>query len=278
MADVKWHIGVVQMDCVVGELDPNIEKIGHFAALGGDLGLDLMVFPECATTGYFVGDKLEDLAEPPGGPTAERLCRIAAANGIHLAVGSFTRPDNAIRNSQLLFGPDGRLLATYHKAHLFAGEREICRPGDQLCLVDTDLGKIGMTICYDLIFPGYVQRLVDLGADLIINSTDWIHDAYQREVWGWNGAVTQSIASVRALENGTFVAMANRVGRERLEPDMDFDSFGHSCIAGPSGRLLALLPEGEGLATARIEIAEADLERWKSIATYKQDRRPELYA
>ena len=277
MADVKLHLGVVQMDCVVGEINPNIEKIRHYAALGGALDLDLMVFPECATTGYFVGDKLEDLAEPTDGPMAEQLGSIAAANGIHMAVGSFTRADNTVRNSQLLFGPDGQLLATYHKAHLFSGEREICQPGDELCLVDTDLGKIGMTICYDLIFPGYVQRLVDLGADLIINSTDWIHDSYQREFWGWNGTVTQSIASVRALENGTFVAMANRVGRERLEPDMEFDSFGHSCIAGPSGRLLAVLPEGEGLATARIDIADADLARWKSIATYKADRRPELY-
>ena len=40
MADVKWHIGVVQMDCVLGEIDPNIEKIRHYASLGGDLGLD----------------------------------------------------------------------------------------------------------------------------------------------------------------------------------------------------------------------------------------------
>ena len=277
MADVKWNIGVVQMDCVLGEIDSNIEKIRHYAALGGDLDLDLVIFPECATTGYFVGAKLEELAEPPDGPTSERLGHLAAANGIHLAVGAYTRVDNSIRNSQLLYGPDGRQLATYHKAHLFAGEREVCQPGDQLCLVDTALGKIGMTICYDLIFPGYVQRLVDLGADLIINSTNWINDTYQREVWGWSGAVTQSIASVRALENGTFVAMSNRVGQERLEPDLDFTSFGHSCIAGPSGRMLATLPDGEGIATARIEISEAELKRWKSIATYKEDRRPELY-
>jgi 5-aminopentanamidase len=133
-----------------------------------------------------------------------------------------------------------------------------------------------MTICYDLIFPEYVRHIVDMGADLLINSTDWINDVYQRETWGWGGQITQSLASTRALENLTFLAMANRVGHEKATEELAFDSFGHSCIAGPSGKILASIPEGEGMAVARIDISEKDLDRWKSIATYKEDRRPEL--
>jgi predicted amidohydrolase len=173
-----------------------------------------------------------------------------------------------------LFDPSGGQLAVYHKAHLFAGERDVCRPGDRPVVVDTPLGRIGMTICYDLIFPDYVRKLVDLGADFIINSTDWINDTYQREVWGWGGTVTQSLASIRALE--TFLAMANRIGHEATAPEIEFDSFGYSCIAGPSGQILASIPEGEGIAIARIDISADDLAKWRSIATYRQDRRPEL--
>ena len=193
-----------------------------------------------------------------------------------MAVGAYTRRDGGIYDSQLLFGPDGACLAVYDKAHLFAGERESCRAGDRICVADTALGKVGMTVCYDFIFADYVRRLGDLGAELIVNSTNWIADAYQQETWGWSGPVTQSLAATRALENGTFVAMANRVGVEELAPGLSFTSLGHSCIAGPSGKILASLTDGEGLAVARIDIAQEDLDRWRAIATYRADRRPEL--
>ncbi len=276
MARMKWNIGVVQMDCVVGETQPNIEKIRNFAELASKLGVDIAVFPECATTGYFLGSKLDELSEPPDGPTSQTLAEIAKANGLYMAVGAFTRRDNGIYNSQLLFAPDGRHLATYDKAHLFAGERELCQAGDRPCVVDTPIGKIGMTICYDLIFPDYIRHIVDMGADLIINSTNWITDTYQRETWGWSGPITQGLVSTRALENLTFVAMANRVGRENATPELEFTSFGYSCVAAPSGKVLASLPEGEGVAVARIDVSEEDFKRWTGIATYKEDRRPEL--
>ena len=273
----KITLAVVQMNCVVGEISPNLNKIRHFAGLAANLGADLAIFPECCTTGYFVGDRLSALAEPDDGPTAKELSDIARAGKLHLAAGMFTKDGNAIRNSQVLFAPDGRRLATYHKAHLFASEREFCRPGDQPVVADTSLGKIGMTVCYDLIFPEYLRRLIEMGADLVINSTDWIHDSYQRDVWGFNGERILGLISTRALENGAFFAMANRIGHEIAAPGVEFDSFGHSCIASPSGRILASLSAGEGLAVAKLDIPDAELERWTSIATYRRDRRPELY-
>ena len=276
MSGVAWTLAVVQMDCATGEPEKNLETIARFAQAAAAQGADLAVFPELATTGYFVGDRLGDLAEPPDGPTAGRLGDIARENRLTVAVGAFTRRDDGIYNSQYLFGPDGRCLAVYDKAHLFASERETFRAGDAVRVVDTALGRVGMTVCYDFIFADYVRRLSDLGADLIVNSTNWIADAYQRETWGWSGPVTQGLAATRALENGTFVAMANRVGVEELAPGLSFTSLGHSCIAGPSGKILAALTEGEGLAVARIDIAQEDLDRWRAIATYRADRRPEL--
>jgi predicted amidohydrolase len=160
----KVNIAVAQMDCVVGETTPNLNKIRHFAGLAANLGADIAIFPECCTTGYFIGDKLSTLAEPEDGATAKELGDIASSSKLHLAVGMFTKDGNAVRNSQLLFAPDGKRLATYHKAHLFASEREFCRPGDQPVVADTKLGKIGMTICYDLIFPEYLRRPIEMGA------------------------------------------------------------------------------------------------------------------
>ena len=276
MSGVAWTLAVVQMDCATGDTETNLATVARFARAAADQRADLVVFPECATTGYFLGERLADLAEPPDGPTAERLGEIARENALTMAVGAYTQRGGGVYNSQLLFGPEGECLAVYDKAHLFASEREVCRLGARACVAETALGRVGMTVCYDFIFPDYVRHLADRGADLIVNSTNWIGDAYQRETWGWTGPVTQALAATRALENGTFVAMANRVGQEEAAPGLSFTSLGHSCIAGPSGRILAALTEGEGLAVARVRIAQEDLDRWRAIATYRADRRPEL--
>lgn len=277
MSGAKFTIAAVQMDCTVGVTEPNLNKIAYFAGLAANLGAELVIFPECATTGYFVGDKIATLAEPPDGPTAKALGDIARTNRLYLACGLYTKEGNATCNSQQLFSPEGKCLATYHKAHLFAAERHWYRAGDQAVVVDTKLGKLGMTICYDLIFPEYVRRLVELGADVIINSTNWINDPYQRDMWGWSPERTQSLVSTRALENVAFVAMSCRTGHEVAAPNLEFDSFGPSCVVSPSGKLLARVVDGEGIAVAHVDIAAADLDRWRGIATYRMDRRPELY-
>lgn len=270
--DIRWKIGVVQMDCVLGDVAANLRRISDYAAAAGRLGVELLVFPETATTGYFVADRLAELAEPADGRTGQALGAIAKANGLHMAVGVVSRAGERCFDAQLLFGPSGALLAEYRKVHLFAAERDAYAAGDAPVVVDTPLGRIGMSICYDLIFGDYIRRLTTLGADLVINSTNWIGNTYQRETWGWSGPVTQGLAATRALEHGTFVAMANRVGQEQ-----GFDSLGYSCVAGPSGKTYAALQDGEGLAIADIAVAADDLRTWRSIATYRQDRRPALY-
>lgn len=266
------RVAVIQMDCVLGEVTPNLDKIEHFAEAAARLDADLAVFPECATTGYFIADRLEALAEAPDGPTMRRLAAVARRHHLHLAVGLVIAEGGRVYDAQALIGPTGKVLGLYRKVHLFAAERQWYTEGEAPLVVDTPLGRVGMTICYDLIFPDYVRRLVELGADLVINSTDWIADDYQSAVWGWSGKTTLGLAATRALENVTFVAMANRVGRER-----EFSSLGWSCIVGPSGQILAGLQDGEGIAVAPIRFDSADLAKWRAIATYRADRRPELY-
>jgi predicted amidohydrolase len=277
MPKLERTIAVVQMDCTIGDVAANLNKVAKFAEAARSLEAELVIFPECATTGYFVGDALSTLADAPGGSTTLRLSEIARKNDIHLACGLYTQENGVYRNSQQLFSPKGELLATYHKAHLFAVERTLYAAGDKPMVVETAIGRIGMTICYDLIFPEYVRTLIELGADLIINSTDWINDPYQRDVWGWTEERIQGLASTRALENVVPLAMACRTGRENAGPDVAFDSMGPSCVVSPSGKFIARLDRGEGVAIGKIAIAATDMDRWASIATYRADRRPELY-
>ncbi len=289
-------VAVVQMDCQLGDAATNLAHIEELAAEalarledlpGTDAGRGLegavdggaaqpaerlVVFPECATTGYFVGERATALAEPRDGPTNAHLAALARTLGSHLAVGVLEAAGPDVYDALALFSPSGSLLASYRKVHLFAGEKAVFAVGSEPCLVDTAFGRVGLTICYDLMFPEYIRGLVLSGARLIVNGTDWITDPWQSDQ-GWAGPSVRALCQVRGLENGVHVVMADRVGEEA-----GFTSLGHSTIAGPTGAALAALGDGEGIAVARLQDPTEDLERWRSYATYLQDRQPGLYA
>lgn len=259
------------MDCVVGDVAANLAKMSKMAADAKRQGADLVIFPELATTGYFISDRIAELAEPVPGPTTEALVKIANEHDIWIITGMAEVADDRYFNISVLVSPEG-LEGSYRKVHLFDSEKITFALGDEQAIFTTPFGKVALTICYDLLFPEYIRLLVLAGADLIVNSTNWIADEYQRDVWGWVGERTEALAATRALENTVHVAMAARVGEEA-----GFHSLGHSCIAAPSGKLLALVEQGEGVGVATVSTASEDLDRWRSIASYLQDRRTDLY-
>jgi predicted amidohydrolase len=276
---MKVDVAVVQMDCELGDVAANVARVEQLArdavrrlAGSADAAESLIVFPECATTGYFVAERARELAEPADGPTNARLAALAAEVGAHLAVGVLEAHGSDVYDALALFSPADGLLASYRKVHLFAGEKAVFAVGDEPCVVDTSFGRVGLTICYDLMFPEYIRGLVLSGARLVINGTDWITDPWQT-AQGWAGPNVRALCQIRALENGIHVAMADRVGEEA-----GFTSLGHSTIAGPTGAVLGTLGDGEGIAVGRVEDPTEDLERWRSYATYLGDRRTGLYA
>jgi len=266
------RVAVAQMDCVLGDVSANLERIERLTRVAHADGAQLVILPECATTGYFVGERVRELATPADGPVVERLAGLADGLGIHLAVGIIEAAGEDVHDCLALFAPRAGLVAMYRKVHLFAGERATFRPGDTPCLVDTAIGRLGLTVCYDLMFPEYIRGLVLGGAELIVNGTDWITDPWQVGM-GWTGESVRALARIRALENGVHVAMAARVGEEA-----GFTSVGHSTIAGPTGAILATLDGGEGVGVAQVTDPTPDLDRWRSYASYLVDRRPGLYA
>jgi predicted amidohydrolase len=282
---VRVDVAVVQMDCVLGDVDANVARIealaraaigrlDELAASGSDdvEGPErLIVFPECATTGYFVGELAPRLAEPVDGPTNARLAALAAATDAHLAVGVLESDGADVFDSLAFVSPDDGLLASYRKVHLFAGEKAVFASGHAPRLVETAFGTVALTICYDLMFPEYIRGLVLSGARLIVNGTDWITDPWQTAM-GWTGASVRALSQVRALENGVHVVMADRIGVEA-----GFTSLGHSTVAGPTGAVLAGVDDGAGIAVAHVEDPTDDLDRWRSYATYLRDRQPALY-
>ena len=269
---METKIAVVQLDCIVGNVDANMEKMERFTAAAAAQGAHVVIFPETGTTGYFVGDKLNELAEEIPGPATQRLGEIARHYNTYVMTGIIEKADAGhLFNSAVLMSPQGKLAAHYRKCHLFSAERQFFSTGDDATLVDTEFGRVALTICYDLVFPEYIRSLVLKGAKLILNSTDWITNDWQTSK-GWGGQVVSHLAATRALENTIHVAMADRTGYEE-----GWKSIGHSCICPPSGGFLARIEDGEGMAVAAVELDSPEWDTWRSIATYLPDRRLDLY-
>ncbi len=268
---MSFKLAVVQMDCVLGDVAANLARANSLVAAAAAQGASVAVLPELATTGYFVGDRIGALAEPIPGPTTDALGRIAQRHRCYIMAGMIEQGQDCFYNSAALLAPDGSLHGAYRKVHLFSAEREAFTPGTEPALFDIGGTRVALTICYDLIFPEYIRRLVLEGAQVILNSTDWITNDWQRGL-GWSGTVVSGLVATRALENTVHVAMADRVGVEE-----GWKSLGHSCIAAPSGGLLAKVDEGEGVAVASLELDHPDWQQWRTVATYLDDRQPDLY-
>jgi predicted amidohydrolase len=188
-------------------------------------GADLVVLPEMWPVGYFAFDAYDAAAEPVPGPTTDRLAAIADELSIHLHGGSLVeRAGDDLYNTSVLFGPDGDLLATYRKIHLFGYDSEESarlEPGAEICAVDTDLGTLGLTTCYDLRFPSLYRSLVDAGVEVLLVTSAWPRERIDH----WH-----LFARTRAVENQSILVAANLTGSIR-----GVELGGESVVVDPWG-------------------------------------------
>lgn len=234
-------------------------------------GRTIICLPELFTTGYNLSrEDFMKISEPVPGPTCDRLSMIAQELGAYIYGGLAERCDetSAIFDSSILISPDGKLLAKYRKIHL-AGkhEKEIFSPGDRPISVSTKAGRLGLMICYDVVFPELSRSLALLGSEIILHCSAWY--SIPREM-DWDARQYEILVNARAMENTVFIVSSNRVGVEG-----DFSFVGHSCIAAPWGELLGQKKEGEGCISTTIDLGL--IKKCRAIHPCLEERRPEAY-
>lgn len=188
------------------------ESVIHEASQNG---ARLLVLPE--TFMAFISPSSDtryaDIAEPLDGPFVSRLCAAAKAASIYLIVGMFERnPEDDIRawNTTLLIDNHGKILHAYRKTHLYDAfsyqESRNIIPGDNpIKVVETELGRIGLMVCYELRFPEIARELALQGADVLIVPTAWVHGPLKEQHF-------QALVSARALENTLPVIACDQTG------------------------------------------------------------------
>lgn len=265
-------IAVLQIDSVLGNMEANLQKIDDMLGTIHDEDVRLAVFCEYGLTGYCTD--LLRIASPIPGRASEGLERIAHKHNIWISGGTAELVGDKIANTTLMVSPTDGTVATYRKIHPFGDERNAIVYGDTPVVVDTEIGKVGMTICYDFIFPELSRGLALQGAEVILCSTFWFADSISGPA-GWEPEQALSLARIRALENSVFVAMACRTGEEVASWGDKVRAFGHSSIVSPVGKTIVSAGLGESIITAEINLEQRD--RWSSYAQYLNDRRPEIY-
>ncbi|MCS6774577.1 MAG: carbon-nitrogen hydrolase family protein, partial [Thermoflexales bacterium] len=149
-------VAVVQMNTALAEPETNVAKMSDFVRkITAEQKVDLIVFPELATTGYECGVRFTQLAQRVPGPSVNVLAQRANEQGVHVAFGmaSKERVESILFNSAVLVGPDGDVIAQYRKIHLRGEEQMLFRPGFRLEPAETALGLVGLQIGWDMFFP-----------------------------------------------------------------------------------------------------------------------------
>ncbi len=252
-------VAALQMNCT-SDVERNLEQLETLARRAAGYGARFLATPENTT---FLGppDRKIALAEPVDGPMHQRLGALARELEVELLVGSVAeRCDDArAYNTSLLYGPDGSLRARYRKLHLFDVDlaksggityQESARTasGDEVVVAETGIGRLGLSICFDLRFPELYRALVDRGARaLSVPAAFTLMTG--KDHW-------HALLRARAIECQSWVIAPAQWGQH---DDAGLRrSYGHSLIVDPWGTIVAECGDGVGLCLAEVDPARAN--------------------
>lgn len=264
-------VGAAQIDVSIGDKSANMEKCLRFLDMARRQNIEMLVFPECALTGYVFNsfDEAFQLAETVPGESTRQIKDTCRKYEITAIVGLLEQDRGKLYNSAVLINPEG-LLGTYRKTHtLCLGVDRYISRGEDLPVFSIPQGKVGILICYDQRFPEHARIMALKGAQIIVHPTNLPENAE---------AYANFFNQARACENRLFVISASRVGQER-----NVRFIGRSQIIEYSGKILAEGSEDkEEIIKAEINLKESIVKHVVNIpGEYEfdlfEDRRPELY-
>ncbi|HJU57348.1 MAG TPA: carbon-nitrogen hydrolase family protein [Actinomycetota bacterium] len=264
------RVALCQTNC--GEdVAANEEQVFGLLARAFAESVDLAALPEVWPR-QGAASQIREAAEPIPGPRSDRLAELAARHHVWVHGGSVLERDgDRVFNTSVLFDRAGELVATYRKIHLFdadppgavpSRESSVFTAGEEVVTAETEFGRVGLSICYDVRFPELYRSLAVQGATIL-----FVPAAFRSEtgVDHW-----EPLLRARAIEDQAFVIAAAQwgswgpAGRERR-------NFGHSLVADPWGRMIAVAADGVGVTVAELDLAE--VERVRSILPALRHRR-----
>ena len=251
-------------------IDENLRETLRLIHEAAEQGADLICFPEIQLSPFFPQYSGRDVSaylmreDDPAVRAVQAACR---ENGIFASPNFYLQYGDGCYDTSLLIDREGKIIGRQKMVHIAQCpcfyEQDYYTPSDEgFPVFDTELGRIGIVVCFDRHYPESIRTEALRGADLILIPTANTADE-PSELFRWE-------VKIQAFHSSAFVAMVNRVG---LEGGMQFS--GESIVSGPSGETLALAGNEPELLLCDLDLSQASLLR--SRKPYTQLRRTELY-
>lgn len=263
----KFRAAVVQTLAKLGDVQANIALVKKYVEEAVSQNARLVVFPECMNSGYLFdsAEHCRQLSEPLDGVYCQALRTLCRQHDVFIASGFTEKGDDGKSyNSALLFDPSGELICHYQKQFLATHDQnwfEVGVKGNPV--VDTELGRIGLLICFDGRIPEIARCLAMQGVDIVLDMANFFA-MDQAEMW----------VPARAYENGVWFVAATKAGVER-----SIYYPGGSMIVAPDGQIQAKIPyDAHGVVSAEITINRQHANGWQFGGDKMKDRRPDAYA
>lgn len=266
-------VTVVQMN-TQNDKQENVEKALNYIDQAAKEGTDLISLPEYFN---FLGDDQErqEISEDIPGPTTLALMEKAKEHRLYIHAGSIIEKTDSQKhyNTTVLINRNGEISGKYRKVHLFdieiegkvtAKESDTVKPGNEAVVIDTDFGKVGLSICYDLRFPELYRTMALNGAKILFIPAAF---TLYTGIHHW-----ETLLRARAIENQCYVVASGQIGSY---PPENKTNFGSSMIIDPWGIVIARSSEKEGITTAHIDFEEINRVR-QSVPALKH-RKPDVY-
>ena len=258
---------------VVDDKEANLEKASSMIADSVDADADFIILPEMFNCPYSNDKFIEYAEEEHESPTLNTISQLAKANDVYILAGSIPeRERGRLYNTSYMFDKTGKIIAKHRKMHLFDidvkdritfKESDVLTAGDDFTVVDTEFGKIGIGICYDVRFVELARIMAENGASIL-----FYPGAFNQTT---GPAHWELLFRSRALDNQVFcVGVA-----PALNLDASYHSYGHSIVANPWGEVMVQAGEKEELLICEIDLSE--IKKVREEIPVLKNKRKDLY-
>lgn len=268
----KIKLALCQMN-VVDDKEGNLEKASSMIVDSVDADADFIILPEMFNCPYSNDKFIEYAEEEHESPTLNTISQLAKANDVYILAGSIPeRESGRLYNTSYMFDKTGKIIAKHRKMHLFDidvkdritfKESDVLTAGDDFTVVDTEFGKIGIGICYDVRFVELARIMAENGASIL-----FYPGAFNQTT---GPAHWELLFRSRALDNQVFcVGVA-----PALNLDASYHSYGHSIVANPWGEVMVQAGEKEELLICEIDLSE--IKKVREEIPVLKNKRKDLY-
>ena len=267
----QFKLAICQMK-VVDDKKLNINKAVSMIKTAAQKKANLIILPEMFNCPYDISKFREYAEKKEDSETLEAISKVSKEFGVHIIAGSIPELENEkIYNSSFVFN-NGKIIGICRKIHLFDidipgkinfKESEVLTAGNQIGVLNTELSKIGLSICYDMRFPELLRIMTLKGAQIIV-----IPGAFNMTT---GPAHWKTIIQARAIDNQVFMAAASPARNK----DLSYVAYGNSMIVNPWGTILAEANEKEEIIYADIDLK--DVIRVRDELPVLKNRRDDIY-